>query len=410
MGESNKKYHRASNNMGGVLLYRENAFERFLFNYSPQINKKWERNWDYIRRQLVKINARRILIMKLGGILSTLMAIVLIMIMAYLVTQAVLDVVIFIPLVPALFALSNTLSWELSSCLYATAKIQRFFVDLTKFSLLSEYNRTKSDNDIDPGEFKTLEFRSVRFRYPGTEQYVLDGVDLLMEQGRHYAFVGVNGAGKTTITKLIMGLYDDYEGEILLNNIELRTIPPERRRKIFATVFQDFVKYEISLEDNIRLGKPDATNEDIEEALRLIGLSKLIEKLPDGTQTILGKLKEGGVELSGGEWQRIAMARAVVSHAEVKILDEPTAALDPISESHVYEQFSEIMRGATTIFISHRLGSTQLADTIYVLENGKITETGTHDELMRNRASYYDMYDSQRSWYTANRSGGRLLA
>ncbi|NLB42498.1 MAG: ABC transporter ATP-binding protein, partial [Clostridiales bacterium] len=144
----------------------------------------------------------------------------------------------------------------------------------------------------------------------------------------------------------------------------MRTIPPERRREIFATVFQDFVKYEVSLEDNIRLGKPAATKEDIEEALRLIGLSKLVERLPNGTQTILGKLKEGGVELSGGEWQRIAMARSVVSHAEVKILDEPTAALDPISESHVYEQFSEIMEGATTIFISHRLGSTQLADLI----------------------------------------------
>ena len=398
MGQSYLKYCRASNNLGEVLLYRQYTFERFLFHFTPQVNKKWEKNYALIRRELNRIVTKSTAIVKLGGILNTLMAIVLILIMAFLVAQGAFTVAVFIPLVSALFALSQTLSWEMSDCFYSVARMQRFFVDLTQFALLSELE-SKPTRDIDPGEFRTLEFREVRFRYPDTEIYVLDGVNLLLERGRHYAFVGVNGAGKTTITKLIMGLYDDYEGEILLNGIELRYIPLAKRKNLFTAVFQDFAKYEIPFEDNIRLGNPQATDAQIEQAVELVGLTEVAHGLPEGMRTTLGKLKEGGVEVSGGEWQRIAMARAVVNPAAVKILDEPTAALDPLSESRVYEQFGEISRDATTVYISHRLGSTQLADIIFVLENGRITESGTHEELMANRATYFAMYDSQRSWY-----------
>ncbi|WP_409343347.1 ABC transporter ATP-binding protein [Paenibacillus sp. MBLB4367] len=397
--QSWKKYSRASGNMGEVLLHRQYTAERFLFNFSPQVNAKWAQNYAFIRRQMIRLAVKKTSIIKLGGIGSALMAIILILLMAYLVTRGSFGVATFIPLVPALFNLSNTLSRDLSSSLHSLAETQRFFVDLTKFSLLSELNMTESADDLDPGAFRTLEFHNVRFRYPGTEQYVLNGVNLTIEQGRHYAFVGANGAGKTTITKLIMGLYTDYEGEILLNGIELRAIPPARRRQMFAAVFQDFARYEIPFADNIRLGKPDATEAELAEVIRLIGLSDVVDRLPGGIHTPLGKLKQGGMELSGGEWQRIAMARAALSPAQLKILDEPTAALDPISESRVYEQFDRIIKDATTLFISHRLGSTQLADVIFVLENGKVTEAGSHDELMANRASYHAMYDSQRSWY-----------
>ena len=147
------------------------------------------------------------------------------------------------------------------------------------------------------------------------------------------------------------------------------------------------------------MGNPHATDEQIAQAIELVGLKKVVAMLPQGEDTLLGKLKQGGVELSGGEWQRVAMARAVVNNAAIKILDEPTAALDPISESHVYEQFGEISKGATTIFISHRLGSTRLADRIFVLKEGKIIEQGDHIALMAMGGDYSSMFDSQRSWY-----------
>jgi ATP-binding cassette subfamily B protein len=173
---------------------------------------------------------------------------------------------------------------------------------------------------------------------------------------------------------------------------------------VFAAVFQDFAKYQISLADNIALGDANgllgnADEARIKTAVETIGLSGAVEKLSRGIHTNLGKIKDDGVDLSGGEWQRIAMARSIVSPAPVKILDEPTAALDPIAEARLYEKFEEISRGATTIFISHRLGSTKLADTIFVLEGGRIAEAGSYTELMEKRGIYAQMFESQRSWY-----------
>lgn len=398
--ESYKKHMRASSNLGEVLLFRQYTFERFLFGFVPMLNKKWAQNYEFIKKNIIEIETKSAAAMKAGGILSTLMAIILILIMSFFVTTGKISVAVFIPLVTALFNLSQTLSWELADCLYWVARIKGYFADLSVFSLLSEIDDEESrDKGFDPGAFNTLEFRNVKFRYPGTETYVLNGVSFLIEKGKHYAFVGINGAGKTTVTKLIAGLYKEYEGDILINGLDMRKASVKWRKKFFAAVFQDFAKYQISLEDNIKLGNPKATEAEIENAVDTVGLKSALNGLPDGIKTTLGKIKNGGVDVSGGEWQRIAMARAVVSPAEVKILDEPTAALDPISESRVYERFGAISRDATTVFISHRLGSTQLADVIFVLENGRISEEGSHDDLMEKGKAYFAMYDSQRSWY-----------
>jgi len=167
-------------------------------------------------------------------------------------------------------------------------------------------------------------------------------------------------------------------------------------------VFQDFARYSVSMGENIALGNAPAMQDAdyaLFEAAELAGISGKIHELPDGLNTNLGKLKEGSTDLSGGEWQRVVMARAILSPASLKILDEPTAALDPISESKVYEKFEQISQGKTTIFISHRLGSTKLADFIIVLENGGVIEQGSHEELMALCGVYAKMYESQRSWY-----------
>jgi ATP-binding cassette subfamily B protein len=169
-------------------------------------------------------------------------------------------------------------------------------------------------------------------------------------------------------------------------------------------VYQDFAKYSISLKNNISVG--NIANMDSEEELKLVSeavsimeLQEVIAKLPEGMRNPLGKIKGNGLDISGGQWQRIAMARAIINPAPLRILDEPTAALDPISESRVYEKFEEISKGRTTIFISHRLGSTKLADEIFVIGNGSILEKGTHNELMDAEGIYSEMYESQKGWY-----------
>ena len=227
---------------------------------------------------------------------------------------------------------------------------------------------------------------------------------LKMEPGRHYAVVGRNGAGKTTLTKLLTGLYTDYEGEILINNKSIKNYAASELKSFFAVLFQDFSRYHISLRDNIAIGdirnfgNPD-TDRNIEKILDELNMTDNIRTLPDKMNTHLGKLDEKGVDFSGGQWQRLAIARVMLSPAPMYILDEPTAALDPMSESKIYGDFEYISRQKTTLLISHRLGATKTADYILVLDDGHIVQQGSHATLMQYDGLYKDMYDSQRSWY-----------
>ena len=252
--------------------------------------------------------------------------------------------------------------------------------------------------------FQSLEFKSVRFAYPGTSKYILDGISFTIENGKHYAFVGINGAGKTTVIKLILGLYPEYEGQILVNGEDIGHMEPRQRKALVSALFQDFAQYPLTFEENISIGdtvhaQDEAMRARVLEACSQIGLNQTIDALSDRMNTPLGRYTDNAQDLSGGQWQRVAIARTIVSPAPIHILDEPTSAADPVSESELYREFEEISRGWTTIFISHRLGSTKLADKIFLIHDGKIAESGTHEDLMRSGGMYSVMYDSQRSWY-----------
>lgn len=224
--------------------------------------------------------------------------------------------------------------------------------------------------------------------------------NLRLEKDLHYAFVGINGAGKTTVTKLLTGLYDNYEGEILLNGRELRTYSQAELKALFAVVYQDFAKYYIPLKDNIALGNVlNFNDQEVQQVASIIGLDEEVKDLPMGYDTPLGKIIEGGVDLSGGQWQKVAIARALYNPAQIRILDEPTAALDPVAESNIYEMFGRISKGKSTIFITHRLGAAKLADQIIVIDDGQVKEQGTHDELLKLGGIYAEMFEDQRSWY-----------
>ena len=222
----------------------------------------------------------------------------------------------------------------------------------------------------------------------------------MINKNQHIAFVGANGSGKTTIVKLLIGLYTNYNGVILLNGIDLKLFSQTQRNKLFSVVFQDFAQYYISIKDNINLGADmNASDEEISALLEEVGLVDMIDKMSNGINTVLGRIEDNSIDLSGGQWQRIAIARSLAKNAPIMILDEPTAALDPVYESEIYKQFEKINAKKTTLLISHRLASTRMADKILVFDNGTIIEQGTHEELINNSGLYSKMFNSQKSWY-----------
>ncbi len=390
-------YHRRLGYLENVGLSRDFSEERALFGYGRKIVEKYEGQyenaWGRTRRywKMEGINGGFMI-----GTFTVVMAVTILILLKPAVGGA-LGVGMLVAIVREIISMNGRIP-GLSYCMRQVGKGKAFVNDLTKFSNLPEKEGALDDPIDPPMTFETLEFKNVTFAYPGTGRNILENFSLRLERGKHYAFVGVNGAGKTTMTKLITGLYHEYTGEILLNGRDIRTYSQAQLKSLCAPVFQDFARYEVPMKDSIALGF-ERREQRIGEISKAVGLDEAISNLSRGLDTPLGKTYEGGQDLSGGQWQRLAIARALVSDAPLRILDEPTAALDPISESQFYEQFGALSKGVTTLFISHRLGSTRLADRIFVLDGGRIAEEGTQAELLKLNGLYAQMFEAQRSWY-----------
>lgn len=402
--EENKeaqKLRRRADYLRSVLQGRESVEERTMFGYTDEVDRKWLEKYEAARKINVRVDAKYFIRMKGSSLITVVLSLLIIFVLLFPLKSGTITAGMFMGLVTSTLNLIQMMSWELSDTMNKIAKNVEYLKDLTAFAALSE---TEGALDI-PEEkgklsFERLEFRHVSFRYPKTSRKILQDFCLTLESGKHYAFVGINGAGKTTVTKLLTGLYDDYEGEILLNGKELRSFKMAELKAMFSVVYQDFAKYQIPVEDNIALGNVlEKRTEQIEAAAEQIGLGGVIKRLPQGMRTPLGKIREKGVDLSGGEWQRLAIARAIYDPAAVQILDEPTAALDPVAESNIYEMFGKISAGRSTIFITHRLGAARLADEIIVIDGGKVAEKGSHEALLQKNGIYASMFEAQRSWY-----------
>lgn len=395
--------------LSDVLKSREAVEERSVYGYSGKLNEQFAERYEFARKFRMKVSIKNFIKQKMGGIITSILSTAVMLAMLPPVVQGKIDIGMFIGMMGGVFSLSGKLSWGVNWIIEDLARKMEYLKDLTEFMKLEEHDDANALPDRTVN-FRTIEFRNVSFRYPGTEKLILDNISFVIESGKHYAFVGVNGAGKTTVTKLITGLYSNYEGEILVDGRPLRSMSQAEIKGLSSVVYQDFAKYYISMYDNIALGclNQEHDRADIENAAELAGLSDTIERLPDGMDTPLGKIQEKGVDISGGEWQRVAIARGIASSAPLRILDEPTASLDPVSESMVYKKFEQISRGMTTIFISHRLGSTKLADIIYVIADGRIAESGSHEELMEKNGIYAEMFRAQAEWYKTGESDGPL--
>ena len=308
-------------------------------------------------------------------------------------------------------AISSFASWvgDIISCWNKANTVSLKLCDFRDFVDYPEYDGSGIAKATDHMNTVTeIEFKNVSFRYDGAEQDTIHDLSLKIKSGEKLALVGLNGAGKTTLVKLLCGLYRPTSGEIFFNGIPLSDFKREDYYKLISPVFQEIRTAFFSLAETVS-GKSTAETdlEKAETCMRQAGLGAKIDALPDGIHTKLNKkVHENGTELSGGEAQKLMLARALYKDASLLILDEPTAALDPIAESKIYNEFNVMAKNKTSLFISHRLASTSFCDRIILLENGNITEEGTHQELMGANGTYKGLFDIQSCWYKEDMEGG----
>jgi len=295
----------------------------------------------------------------------------------------------------------------------AMSDLQTFLATGSEFDYINSYLSTYEDfiaqpsmaydgtlpiEKRDDGQYE-FAFHDVSFSYPGTNIPVLEHVTLSFAVGDKTALVGRNGAGKTTLIKLLCRLYEPTSGYITLNGIDIRKYSYKEYTQAFSVVFQDFHLFSLPLDENIAAGT-EIDEAALQSSLAKVGLTDRVQQLPQGVRTRLYNNNGSGVDLSGGEAQRTAIARALYKDAPFVILDEPTAALDPIAEAEIYEQFSQMTAGKTAVYISHRMSSCKFCDRIIVLDHGRIAEDGTHDTLLANHGIYANLYETQAQYYT----------
>ena len=278
-----------------------------------------------------------------------------------------------------------------------------FLTDLIAFFDMKPTIRTKPNALPAPRPIREgFEFQNVSFRYPGSERKVLNGLNFVLRPGERVALIGENGEGKTTIVKLLTRLYDPVEGRILLDGIDLREYDLDDLYKEIGVIFQDYMRYEMTARENIAVGRIEFLDnlQKLQESARKSMANEVVAKLgPAGYEQMLGRRFETGVDLSGGEWQKVALARAYLRDAQLLILDEPTSALDARSEYEVFQRFAELTAGKMAVFISHRFSTVRMADRIVVLENGRIAEEGDHEYLTSLGGRYAEMFELQAASY-----------
>ena len=302
---------------------------------------------------------------------------------------------------------------SISTVREATLDIAEAFDEMTQMALyfqnlkdFFDFEPSIKDGNIQAGEFESLEFRNVTFRYPSAKKNTLENISFKINRGETVAVVGINGAGKSTAVKLMLRFYDVTDGEILYNGVNIKDYTLSSLRSSFATVFQDYKNFAISVYENVMCHEcTDWDKQKAQTALKQAGVWKKTQSLPNGGDTVLTReFDEDGAGFSGGENQKVSTARLFASDYEIAILDEPSSALDPVAEYEMYENLIAATKGKTVIYISHRLSSAALSDRVLVIGDGKIIESGTHEELMERKGKYCEMFTLQASAY--RREGG----
>lgn len=300
----------------------------------------------------------------------------------------------------AIFTFVDRSTWFLEAFNYMLNN-NRYVDDFFKFMEFSKESKQVEYNDINEIKTFNIEFKNVSFKYPNQEKFALENVNLKIKNNEKLAIVGFNGAGKSTFIKLLTRLYEPTSGEILINNVNIKNYSKEEYYKLYSVVFQDINLYAFSIKENVAMESIDNIDEKkVYDCLVKAGLKDIIDSLEKGINTpLLKNLDEQGIDLSGGEAQKLIFARAIYKDAPFAIFDEPTSALDALAEYNLYNQFNNILKDKTAIYISHRLSSTRFCDKIVMFKDGHVVEEGTHDELILNKKEYFNMFSLQANYY-----------
>jgi ATP-binding cassette subfamily B protein len=380
---------------------REGAKEVKLFGLHRFFTDRFTKLADQIYREDVALSRSKLILGGLLGVIGTLGYYGAYVYVIWRTLGGRYDIGQFTFLTTAIQQASSNLQ-QVFSTASGIADQALFLTDLLAFFEM------KPTVDANPGGRRIpehiergFEFRNVSFMYPGTTRRVLKDFNMVLRPGERIALIGENGQGKTTVVKLITRLYDPTEGQILLDGVDLREYSLEDLHRNIGVIFQDFVRFEMTARENIGIGRVERLNnqEELELAAHKSLADTVVAKLSDGYDQMLGRRFEGGVELSGGEWQKIALARAYLRDAQLLILDEPTAALDAKSELEVFERFAELTLGKMALLISHRFSTVRMADRIVVLEGGRLIEEGNHQQLMAAGGVYAGMFEMQAASY-----------
>lgn len=388
--EENERLIRAdrySDYLNDMLIGKKFAYERSMYGYEKVISEKWKLFSVKNLNLRLKTNLKNTVRLELSSITLGILFFYIVLDMIKIIGAGRVDVSVLIPTVNQIIEFLNILRWELNQSIESLINSRNYIKRLNNFlnfpdELLGDF--------IQDEKIENIEFKNVYFKYPLTDEYVLKGVSFSIDAGKKYQLVGENGSGKSTILKLLLSLYDDYEGEILINEKDIRNY----KINPFSVVFQDFAKFYLSLEDNIRIGNLTTSKDDLDKIMEKFYLDKI------KVEGILRNSDEEDANLSIGQWQRVAIARCFINNRDAFILDEPNSSLDIHQETNLYNAFKKIENHKISLIISHRLGLSKLVDEIIVLDNGKVVSIGSHDDLMKNKKGlYYKMYENQRRLY-----------
>jgi ATP-binding cassette subfamily B protein len=380
---------------------KEAAKELKLFGLRKFLRERFTRLSDEIYEENVALSRRKLIVGSLLSVVATMGYYSAYVIVIWRTVTGALSIGTLTFLAGAILQASGNIQ-QIFSTLAGIADQALFLTDLLAFFAMQPTIRSKPNALPAPRPMaRGFEFRNVSFRYPGSPRLILDRMNFRLRPGERVALIGENGQGKTTIVKLMTRLYEPTAGQILLDGIDLREYDLDDLHREIGVIFQDFMRYEMTARENIAVGRVEEVNnlELLQTAARKSMADHVVGFLPRHYEQMLGQRFDQGVDLSGGEWQKIALARAYLRDAQLLILDEPTAALDARSEFEVFRRFSELTAGKMALFISHRFSTVRAADRIVVLDNGKVVEEGSHDQLASLGGRYAEMFEMQASSY-----------